>query len=400
MRRALAVACALALAAGPAAAQTVSERIGRDGLAATEAHLAALSVPTASDLFALGGVRFLRGVERALQTRYRHGLSDATARLPLLRLPVPDNPAPQPFRPSLVTEIFVAAAADMAAAREPLSRIADGDAVDVAIDMADLWFDTDGDGVRGAGESALAFLATIPARPGPAAPAAEGIVRFDTADVAWLAAYTHLIAGAAELVRAWDPTEAIADVTLSAATFDALSGGWRDGGAVFAREAEFRRFLDLITIVERALGQPADPAALAASRDHFRAMIAQNRRFWRLVALETDNDREWIPNARQTSALPILFPPETGESWLAVLAEIDAILTGDLLIPHWRLGPGAGINLARLVEAAPALDVLGVVQGVDVLPWAERGPVAGFAAIRAFADMTGPNMPLFVLTLN
>jgi hypothetical protein len=396
--RLAASALAVALATLPAAAQTVSERIARDGLAATEAHLAAMAEPDASELFALGGVRFLRGIERALQTRYRHGLSDRTLNLPILRLALPDNPAPQPIRPELVTELFVQAAADMRLARAPLASIGDRDAVALVIDPADLWFDINANGTRQAAESAIAFLSLGPP-PGGGADAALGEIRFDTADTAWLLAYTHLIAGAAGVVQAWDPTDAIAEVMHSAERFEALSGGQRRAGG-WLQSPEFARLTDMVTIVVKALEQPGDAAALTGARDHLLEMVRQNQRFWRLVALEQDDDREWIPNATQSTVLPFDFPPETGKAWLAVLDDAAAVLKGELLIPHWRLGPQAGIDLSLLVADAPALGLAGVVQGADLLPYARRGPLADTAALIAFRRLVGREMPLFVITLN
>jgi hypothetical protein len=379
-------------AASSGAAQTLSDQLARGGLAATEADLAAIAVPTASDRFALGGVRFLRGVERALQTRYRHGLSDQTVSFPLLRLPIPDNPAPKPFRPERIAEIFAQAAADMAAARAPLAGIADGDAVAVVIDPGDPWLDIDGDGVRQPEEGLIAFLATVAPAPRGTTLQPRGAVRFDTADAASPLAYTHLIAGFAGWVEAWDPTRAIAEVTKADAAFAALARSGKQAG--FLPDPEWRQLADLVAIVIRAVNQPADPVALAAARDDFIAMIDANRRFWRRVRAETYNDREWIPNAAQTSVLPLDFPAGTGDAWLAILDDIEAVLRGGLLVPHWRLSPLAGINVARLVDGAPALSLAGVIQGVDLLPYAARGPVVDETALRALRDLVGRNMPL------
>ena len=57
-------------------------------------------------------------------------------------------------------------------------------------------------------------------RPGTAAPT----IRFDTADAAWLAAYTHLLAGVSELALAFDPTPQIARVIGVADAAPALPG--------------------------------------------------------------------------------------------------------------------------------------------------------------------------------
>ena len=79
----------LAILATPAAAETISAEIGRAGLAATEARLAALPAASAEEAFALGGVRFLRAIESSFQIRWQNGLTDRTGMLPLLRLTLP-----------------------------------------------------------------------------------------------------------------------------------------------------------------------------------------------------------------------------------------------------------------------------------------------------------------------
>ena len=45
----------------------------------------------------------------------------------------------------------------------------------------------------------------MPETPGPVP-----VVRFDTADAAWLSAYAHLVSALAEAVLAYDPTDATA----------------------------------------------------------------------------------------------------------------------------------------------------------------------------------------------
>ena len=55
--RAVTLALALALLAPTAHAETLSQEIGRTGIAPTEARLAALPTPTNEELFALAGLR-------------------------------------------------------------------------------------------------------------------------------------------------------------------------------------------------------------------------------------------------------------------------------------------------------------------------------------------------------
>ncbi|MDO9525705.1 MAG: hypothetical protein Q7J57_09245, partial [Gemmobacter sp.] len=92
--------------ASPLAAQDISAEIGRDGLTATEARLNDLPAPTDADLFALGGVRFLKTVEGALQTRWQYGVTQSMAIVPFLRLPLAENPVPTPFQPEVIADLF------------------------------------------------------------------------------------------------------------------------------------------------------------------------------------------------------------------------------------------------------------------------------------------------------
>jgi hypothetical protein len=400
--RPLLLAAALALLPLPAAAEGVdaSALIAAEGLRGAEAALAALPDPTPSDRFALGGVRVLAAVEGALQLRWRAGMSQGMAMLsglPLLRLPIPENPAPAPFDPASVESLFRTALTDLAAAREALSGIADDDAVAVVVRMDDLWFDIDADGARGPGEGVLDVAGTL-LMGGNAAPSQGFAVRFDTADAAWLMAYAHLLSGVSEGVLALDPTSAIARVAEARAGFAEL--GPPAPSNDFTLETQFGDMADLIATVVMAIeGQP-DPARTRAARDHFLAMASESRRFWTLVAREADDDREWIPNKAQTSATGLPFPPETGTRWLAVLAEGEAVLRGERLIPFWRVGAGAGLDLHALMEDPPAIDLAGLIQGATLLPYLRRGPLASAQALRQFDRMVQGDSVLYAVVLN
>ncbi len=398
MRHAL-LAALLALPR-PAAAQDLSALIAAEGLRGAEATLAARPEPTPSDLLALGGVRFLGGVERALRLRYRVGLSDGLAvmsGLPLLRLPIPENPSPAPFEPAMIAALFEGVAADMEEARAALAGIGDDAEVAVVLRTEDLWFDIDGNGARGPGEG-LPEVAGLVLTGGFGPPPAGFEVRFDTADAAWLMAYAHLLSGLSEGVLALDPTAAVARVTAARAGFAEL--GLPGPSNDFTLENQFGDWVDLAAILIGAVEGRSDPARTRAARDHLLAMAAESRRFWTLVARETDDDREWIPNKAQVSATGLPFPPETGARWLAVLAEAEAVLRGERLIPFWRLGEGAGIDLSALLEDPPEIDLAGLVQGAALLPYLRRGPVARAESLMLFDRLLRGDSVLYAIVLN
>lgn len=397
---ALCQSLALSLALGtPAAADlTLSREIGAAGLAPTEARLAALPEPTADELFALAGIRFLRGVEGALQLRWQTGVRSDWSELPVMRLPIPENPAARPFRPDDLTTLLTGIGSGMAGAREALDRLGDRQ-VGLEIALSDLWFDINLNGRRDAGEevAAVAGLTMAGAARGFASPPPDPVIRFDTADAAWLHAYTHFLSAFVEIALAYDPAPAVGRVLTSAAAMRDLMG---DAPPPNALDMIFGRQVDRAAIILFALENDPDPARGKAAHGHLMAMIDQNRRFWSLVEAEADSDREWVPNDRQTSALGITMPEGTGARWQAVLADAEALLKGELLMPHWRMGAEAGLDLRMMFENPPRFDLVAIVQGEALLPYARKGPRVSARNWQDFEALVRGDAILFAVLLN
>lgn len=396
-----AASLALPAAAQTAAGETISQEIGRTGLAATELRLESLRSPTDQELFALGGVRFLATVEQALQIRWRAGLTDRMGMIPFLRLPMDENPAPGPFDPKAVAGLFRAVVSGMNSAQMPLSMIPETSDFGLDISLGDLWFDINANGSRDPGEDLVQV--TGAAILGQEVRGAAPVIRFDVADAAWLSAYTHLLAGISQVVLAYDPTASIGRVMDTKARLAELSpsapGGMDDG---------FGEFADIAFVVIDALRQNPDRDSLLSAHAQFLKMVSDNRAFWARVARETDNDREWLPNDRQQSALGVAVPQGTGEAWMAVLNDFEALLKGEKLAPYWRLGsddpaPGtetAGIDIGRLFLDPAPIDLAGWIQGSAALPYASKGPLVSGASWQAFDDMVSGDAMLFTIFLN
>jgi hypothetical protein len=393
------LALILCLAAVPAHAQTLSTEIGTNGIAATTARLSSATAP--EDLFALGALRFLGGIEAALQARWRMGVSDSMMMLPVMRLPIPENPAPAAFDPAFLTTIFTDISTRMQAAREPLLKIpADAD-FGVEIAFADIWFDINANTTRDDGEDAGAVLGPIlmgwqwderdPATPLP-------VVRFDAADAVWLLAYTHLLQGISDTVIAYDPTAAVTRMVDTRAELGLVRKPPVEGEYNF--DDSFGDFADIASVVTGALDQPPNTDRLTSAHTHFLAMVAQNRRFWPLVNAETDNVMEWIPNDAQQSALGVALPPGTGTTWLAVLDDAEGLLNGDLLIPYWRSDANHGVNLARMFTEPAPIDLIGWIQGYAAVPYFEQGRTVSAQNWMAFEQMMAGDALLFTIFLN
>jgi hypothetical protein len=400
-----ALACAFGLAAATppaAAASLISQEIAATGLAATEARLAALADPAPAERFALAGLRFLIGIERTLQLRWRHGMNAAMTELPVLRLPVAPNPAPEPFEAAVVTALFEGLAADMAAVHAALAPLPETEFA-LEVRLGDLWFDIDGNGRRDPGEGVIEVggMALMGSNLGwrdPAAPPpGEVTVRFDRADAAWLSAYAHLLSGFAKLALAFRPEAPVADVVRSSRALTALAAGAPPANAL---DHLFGRQADRLMMIVRALEQEPDPALTRAARDHWLAMVADNRAFWRLIEAETDNAAEWVPNERQDAALGFVLPRGTAAAWLEVLADIEAALMGRKLIPHWRLGSGAGINLARWAENPAPVRIAEYAHGMGLIDYAEKGERLSPASWRAFERLLRGDAVLFAVLFN
>jgi len=374
--------------------------IASETLSMAQSRLADLSARTDDQNFALGAVHFLRGIEKTLQTRWLHNATLDDFDMPVLRLPVAPNPNAQPFTPDLITDIFTELLTDMAASRIALAAI-NGD-VALRINLSNLWFDINMNTSRDAGEGIMeigagSVMSGRQLRDMEQMP--QNIkIQFDTADVAWLTAYTHLISGVSELVVAFDPTEAIATVMQSANEMDQLRGmPLVQRGFIGQNET---RWMDQFAMVYGALNMQPNPDNTRAAHAHFLDMIAENKVFWAELALEDDNTMEWIPNESQQSALGIDMPLGTGVAWQAILADAEAILNGDLLINHWRVSPGAGINVKAMFMNPPAVDIVTWIQGSGLLPYMERGPVATSESIRAFNRLVSGNSIGFSFMLN
>lgn len=390
-----------ALAASPASAQSLSAEIGQSGLGPTEARLTALASPTEDETLALGAVQFLRAIEGSFQTRYTHGLTDRSGLLPLLRLGLSDNPAPAAFDPAVITRIFAEAEAGLARAITSFAALPDGSPAALELALGDLWFDVNRNAARDGGEGLADIVGTLALGTPPAGAGMEPptlpVIRFDVADAAWASAYAHLLSGIAEAVQAHDPTEPITRIMAARAGLAAFGP---PPPSFLTGMAQAPDEIDLVAMILAALEQTPDPARAAAAHGHFLAMIAENRRFWARVAAETDNDREWLPNARQVSGLGVTLPPETAVLWQAVLEDAEAVLKGEKLIPYWRTGDLGGINLQKVFLEPRPVDVAGWIQGWAALPYLQQGPLVSAETWARFSAMMTGDAMLFALWLN
>ncbi len=164
--------------------------------------------------------------------------------------------------------------------------------------------------------------------------------------------------------------------------------------------ARFDEARNTLYALIKALEQQPDAARLDTAVVHWRAMLEQNRLFWRLVALETDDDREWVPNPQQTSALGVTVDQTLADAWQAVLTDGEALLDGRLLIRHPLLPAGTGVSVARWLENPAPLDLVGWLHGRAAYPYLARGPQMTLESWLELQRLTQGNGFAFAIFLN
>ncbi len=373
------------------------------GQAATAAAAVAPMAETSADArLALGFARFVVAVEHLGQGLYRHGLkTPSNPFLPILRLPLPTNLAPEPLDYHKLRAIYQRFLDDLAEARKSLLAT-DGAEGKLVLDLFAIRFNLTAAADTSASMSLNDFLGQLQARqrPLPARPAAvpdqpQGIpgaeqasppqtweVAFDRADALWLAGYTHMLSAMMEFIMAhdWQNTyDATGHLFFAGAkpsftqidpSEDATALGmvpYRDGTGL----------ADQIALLHLIHWPAGDKVRMRAVREHIKAVVALSRDTWKAVLAETDDDRVWLPSPRQQSraVTAMQITDETLVSWHKLLDQLDAILDGRLLVGHWRFSKG--IDMRAFFEEPQPFDLVLFLTGHGAEPFLRDGPVIG-----------------------
>lgn len=339
--------------------------------------------------FAQGVVQFLSALEHLGQDQYRYGSWGGRIRsLPIFRFPVPNNPQPETVTYEQVRQMLIDFQNRLLEAEAELARVDVNTEIKLPLNLLTIRLDLDGNGVATEKESFATILSSIN-RQRPGAQTPDFRVKLDAGDVPWLRGYCHFLCGVCDMVLAYDQQR----------MFD-LAGQWIYprhvpsqpvvGEPLDLEETDTdRQFLDAIAAVHLASFPVKEPLRMASARQHFLAMIRTSRESWSFILAETDNDREWVPNPKQTGILQMPVSQEQIDSWHGVLTEMEAVLEGTKLIPYWRdytrvFGPsrsipeeGRGVNLKKLFEEPKDFDLILFLQGHGALPFVERGKLSG-----------------------
>jgi hypothetical protein len=132
---------------------------------------------------------------------------------------------------------------------------------------------------------------------------------------------------------------------------------------------------DAIAAIHLVHFEPVEPQRMADARKHLMTMIEHSRLCWKHALAETDDDREWIPNACQTSLTPLTVNEQRIDAWKQFLDEAELVLRGKKLLPHWRVKDGRGINLKRVFQEPRTFDLVLWAHGAATVPYLEEGPL-------------------------
>jgi hypothetical protein len=406
LRKSLVLAAALAGASLPALADEAANKIAVDHLyagtlAAGDTELAAILAadPKNDDArIGLGTIRFVRAIETLSQGLYRYGLKTPRSFLiPILRLPVPENPNPEPISFSDFQALVAGFSGDLALAEETLVGV--GPEVKLRLDLRKLHYDINGDGKILEDESFVAVVQQVTGMPAEAMPA-QLTFAFDQGDALWLRGYSHVLMGFSDFIVAHDWHESFESSFFHffpkmESPFAVALAPADDNNPMYVEGAPIADFISFFHI----RWPVSDPELMRGVRSHIKAMIALSRESWDSIEAETDDDLEWLPNAHQKSPFEsIQVNAEQIAAWRAVMDQAELVIDGKKLVPHWRFTKG--FNLARVFDEPQAMDTVLWITGPAALPYLEDGPVSSAEDWNAMVETFGGRFGVFAVWFN
>ena len=405
--------------------------------------------------FALGFARFAGAVEALIQSLHRYGLYNAAeesqlfglAGFPFLRLPVPENPAPDPVSYEALREMLRAFGDDLAEAEAVLAK-AGTRTVELPLDLARIRLDLDGDGEASESEYLLMIFEAVAGPVRVVSGPEPFLVDFDASDAAWLQAYTHLLMAMVDFPLAYNWQEAYAasfhglfpDSFTPRTKLSSLMGdlqaklaeigppvplrqpdcsprssadckgewaqyieAWQElresESYRIEKSLEYGSIADLIAFIHLNHWPVVEPDRMANALGHLESMVELSRENWRRILAETDDAREWIPGPSQSGVLVgMRIDQARVDGWLAFLDEFEMVLKGEKLLPHWRFLQG--FNLRRMFLEPRTFDIVLFAQGAAIVPYLEDGPIANKATWRQITNVFGGDFFRYFIWIN
>lgn len=348
-----------------------------DSIASLTDHLTANEGDDRARL-ALGLLRIVKTGEDAAQWMYRYGAGNPTRNaggmvLPMLAA-IPGNPDPAKLTYEEIDTFFAKWMGDLAEADEILSGITDGN-VKLEVDLARLRLDLNGNGIASNNEmTGVAFSILFNGGVPGADQVPSFVVSADRADAEWLRAYCHVLLAIGEMYLAHDQRELFERVGHVVFPNTETPHGYLRGRSVFDPTMTGLDVSDLIALVHLVHFPVDEPARMATAREHWLKAIGHSRIMWTNALVETDDDREWLPNPNQSAAMSgVRIDEARVKLWHDLLADTEAALNGEKLTRFWRGDGTKGINLRRVFEEPQTFDLILWIQGSAARDYLEEG---------------------------
>ena len=389
----LAISSTHATAQQPAIEKFLTEGRLADGAAAMEQVLKA-KPDDAAARFSLGMTQVLQSVEKLGQDQFRFGLLGGRRRaLPFMRLPIAENDQPEQISYAKFRTMIQTFVTGLTTAEATLAK-AKPSGVKLQITIGQVRLDLDADGVATDEESFWKILSAMQSggRVDEAAPDVnQFVIAFDDADVLWLRGYCHVMSALGEMLLAYDGKDQFERTAhLFYPNVDTPYQYLVNEGTGPFFGFNGQNVLDVIALIHTVNYEVIEPERMKTALAHLESVISLSRESWKLINAETDDDREWLPNPKQTAAMGgMKVSPEMQAQWHEFLDEAEAILQGKQLLPFWRgieggfmpvdrtfpSNPDLGINLRRIFTEPTRLDLVLWLQGTGLHPYLEKGEI-------------------------
>lgn len=323
--------------------------------------------------YAVGVIDVLQAVENLAQNLYRYGLKPNSQALPFVRLPVPNNPNPETLTYEKWRGVLEQFINDLEAAETSLAKV-ESDDVKLKLPVGLIRLDLNGDDKSSEEETFWQVFTAVAWRAAKLDNEQQRFeIGFDKADVHWMIGYTRLLRAMAKAWLAYD-TEQFFNQT-APYFFAGASSPMTQLDDEKQTSIDMDSIADAIAAIHLMHFQVAEPKLMASAHEDLLTMIAQSRLVWKHAVSETDSDREWIPNANQTSLTPLTVDQSIIDGWAQFLDEAEDVLQGEKLLGHWRVPGNRGINLKRVFTEPREFDLVMWVHGAAAIPYLEEGPI-------------------------
>ncbi len=354
--------------------------------------------------FGLGVIQLMRGIERLTQSLHRYGMiqNPISRTIPFFRLPVPPNPKPQTLTYDGLQQVFQTWIDDLATVRNTLAPIKDQN-LKLALRLGLVRLDLDGNGKLENQEMLWQVFNAVTGARVTEKEAQQFLIAFDHGDALWLQGYTHVLGAIGEFLRAYDSRELFdACAHIFFQKVDSPHQAW-----LFTKpdkpddySSNFPEIMDLISAIHFTKFPLAEPQRMTTILNHLKSVISLSRASWQSILAETDRDREWVPNPKQTSVIPnVTVSDEMVSAWLKSLDEVDLILAGKKNLPFWR-DEKLSIDFPRIFTEPRAFDLMAWLQGTAATPYLEKGNITDMFVWETMTRAFGGDLFGFVVWFN